>query len=267
MIFLARRSFAAITDLTFIYASRIGWNGSFRTSFARFSSFPEFYFTSSRMAIICKYVQIPDIPFCFFLPRQTDLNLKTCFWVCVCHKNAFSTSFTVRSTLFLKRDLLKKRVIYLFIHSTASGCSVLASAGDGGPPLSSQEVAALAECTVLSHLRDLLNSNVSRLRQKPGLQYCLNLHSKPGRVSRTAIFWTVCGFLVPVDGILRSFIYFFWTWHTWRMCIDRFKNNIPQFSPVGCAIHFWTEKSFRKLCRCSNLSKVCIKKKKIEIVM
>lgn len=69
----------------------------------------------------------------------------------------------------------------------------LASAGDEEPSLSSQEVAALAECTVLSHLRDLLNSNVSWLRQKPGLQYCLNLHSELGRVFRTAIslFWTV----------------------------------------------------------------------------
>lgn len=115
----AWRSFAASTDLTFIYASRIAyrWIVSFRTSFASIFSFSEFYFTRSRMAIICKYVQIPDIPSCFFffLPRQTDFNLKTCFWVCVCHKNAFSTSFTVCSTLFLIRDLLKKSLfIYLF---------------------------------------------------------------------------------------------------------------------------------------------------------
>ncbi len=41
-----------------------------------FSSFSEFYFTRSRMAIICKYVQIPDIPSCFFffffLGKQTS---------------------------------------------------------------------------------------------------------------------------------------------------------------------------------------------------
>lgn len=148
---------------------------------------------------------------------------------------------------------------------------VLLSAGDEGPPLSSQEVAALAECTVLSHLRDLLNSNVSRLRQKPGLQCCLNPHSKLacwidletlGRVFRTAIYWTARAvsikscFLVPAARILLIFI--FLSWHTWRMCIDRFKYNILRFSPVGCAIHFFCpsknrKKSFRKLCWCSNL--------------
>ncbi len=154
---------------------------------------------------------------------------------------------------------------------------VLLSAGDEGPPLSSQEVAALAECTVLSHLRDLLNSNVSRLRQKPGLQCCLNPHSKLacwidldtlGRVFRTAIYWTARAvsvkscFLVPADRILLIFI-----------CLDIlegcvlidlntiFSNSVLYVVQFISSVPPRIEKSFRKLWWCSNLSKVCIKKK------
>lgn len=71
------------------------------------------------------------------------------------------------------RDLLKKRVIYLFIHSTASGCRkpsvcvcVLAFLYTS-EMFFSQDILALAECTVLSLLRDSPNffddTNVLRL--------------------------------------------------------------------------------------------------------
>ncbi len=41
-----------------------------------FSSFSEFYFTRSRMAIICKYVQIPDIPSCFLFFSSSANRLQ-----------------------------------------------------------------------------------------------------------------------------------------------------------------------------------------------
>ncbi len=123
---------------------------------------------------------------------------------------------------------------------------VLLSAGDEGSLLSSWEVAALAECTVLSHLRDLLNSNVS---QKPGLQCCLIPHSKPAcwiDLERLGGFsggdlWdsSYCVFVFPRTCDQNPPFHFFFSWHTWRMCIDRFKYNILQFRPVGCAIHFF----------------------------
>lgn len=143
--------------------------------------------------------------------------------------------------LFLIRDSLKKRVIYLFIHSTASGCSVLAFCTHEWR----------AECTVLSHLRDLLNSNVSRLRQKPSLQCCLNLHSKlacwidlenarEGDLLDGSccvckiVFPRTCGQNPPYI----IFIFIFGLDILEGCVLIDLKYNILQFSHVGCAISF-----------------------------
>lgn len=148
----------------------------------------------------------------FFLGQQTCLYVR--------HKNAFFTF--LRLTLFFIRDLFKKRVIYLFIHSTASGWSVLAFCIQVKSNVLVQgcevsrlvrtqallcrawryipEVEQFVECTVLLQLRDLLKSFNDECFPV-NVQRCLNAHLQtcmlhlPGKHSQIVLSLVVCSVL------------------------------------------------------------------------
>lgn len=112
-----------------IYASRIacGLNGLglfvvvVHADLHLFFSLRVWLYILSYMAIICKYVQIPIF---LFLGKQIwTWRLKFCAF-----ESAYATRMPSRLPLpfVSSSEICLRRVIYLFIHSTASGCSVLA---------------------------------------------------------------------------------------------------------------------------------------------